>query len=144
MKVVAFVTWVGIGLLTLVVSSGAQPAIYRCVEAGGVVYTDRPCEGAADPREIDDSRVTVYTPPPVVRSSSKAKPAKPTKPITDKRARSVRSADLDRHRARCARLDQGLRDVRSKMRTGYGVKEGERLQARQRQLNEQRRIQKCG
>jgi hypothetical protein len=30
------------------------------------------------------------------------------------------------------------------MRGGYGAKEGERLKARQRQLNGQRRTQKCG
>lgn len=148
MKVVAFVPWVGIGLLTLAAASGAQPAIYRCVDAGGVVYTDRPCEGGADPHKIDDSRVTVYASPPGAGSSAtanvgKAKAGK-AKPKTDKRSKAGRAADADRHRARCAKLDQGLRDVRTKMRAGYGAKEGERLQARQRQLNQQRRMQKCG
>lgn len=54
-----------------------------------------------------------------------------------------RLPDPAKHKAACARLEQGLRDVRSKMRTGYGAKEGERLKQRQRQLNNRRRLEKC-
>jgi hypothetical protein len=55
-----------------------------------------------------------------------------------------RAADPAVQQSKCAKLEQRLRDVRSKMRGGYGAKEGERLKARQRQLNGQRRTQKCG
>jgi hypothetical protein len=48
-----------------------------------------------------------------------------------------------KHQATCGKLDQSLREVRTKLRTGYGVKEGERLKARQRQLAERRRTEKC-
>lgn len=136
MKVAVFAV-----LVSLAHASDAQPAIYRCAGDDGVVFTDRPCDGGADPHEIDDSRVTVYTPAPGAERASTAAPSKPPKAT---RAKPGRAADPDRHRTKCARLDQGLRDVRTKMRSGYGAKEGERLKARQRQLNQQRRTEKCG
>lgn len=139
MKIATFVP--GILLSALVQTSVAQTAVYRCVGDSGVVYTDRPCATGADPHEIDDSRVTVYTPPPAVERASAPSPA--ARPKTS-RAKAGRAADPARHRLQCAKLDQALRDVRTKMRSGYGAKEGERLKARQRQLTERRRTQKCG
>jgi hypothetical protein len=131
----------GTGLLIFMQPVGAQPRIYRCAGAGIVVYSDRPCEPGADPHEIDDSRVTVYTPAPTAERPSAAPSAKPSR---SKRTHTRHTADPGQRQARCARLDQGLREVRTKMRTGYDAREGERLKARQRQLNEQRRAQKCG
>lgn len=66
--------------------------------------------------------------------SVEAGPSKTERAVTAREQRQMK----------CAKLDQSLRDVRSKMRAGYGVKEGERLKARQRQLAGQRRMQKCG
>lgn len=131
----------GISLLMLADAPGAQPAIYRCIGEDGVVYADRPCEGGADPHELDDSRVTIYTPAPAVERPTVTKPARQPE---ERRPQARRVADPDAHRAKCASLDQRLRDIRTRMRTGYGVKEGERLKARQRQLKEQRRAGKCG
>lgn len=111
--------------------------IYRCTDQGGTIYSDRPCAENADPHEIDDSRVTVYSP---VAPGSRAASAKPAKA---KRARTGQLPDPAKHEATCARLAQGLRDVRTKMRTGYGAKEGERLKERQRQLDNRRRLEKC-
>lgn len=140
MKVATPAIALGIGLLVPVWSSGAQPAIYRCAGAGGVVYTDRPCESGANPHEVDNSRITVYTLTPAAERASAPTPTKQSK---GRRAQPGRAADPAEHRTKCAKLEQGLRDVRSKMRSGYGAKEGERLKARQRQLNERRRAQKC-
>lgn len=136
---------IGVGsiLLTTAHAFAEQVAIYRCAGDGGVVYTDRPCAGGADPHEIDDSRVSVYTPAPGAGRAAAATPSNPSKAKPAKPSKPGRAADPDRHRAKCAKLDQGLRDVRTKMRSGYGAKEGERLKTRQRQLNEQRRTQKC-
>lgn len=120
--------------------SGAQTTVYRCAGDDAVVYSDHPCEPGADLHEMDDSRITVYTPQPIAERAA-AVTAKQSKAS---RARSGRAADPAQHRARCDRLDQGLRDVRTKMRSGYDARQGERLKARQRQLNEQRRTQKCG
>ncbi|MDY6946089.1 MAG: hypothetical protein SXG53_10245 [Pseudomonadota bacterium] len=133
--------WLGIGLLMVARSSQAHPPIYRCESAGGVVFTDRPCGSGASPHEVDDSRVTVYTPAPLVERAPAPTASKQAKA---KRAGPGRAADPAVHQAKCARLEQGLRDLRAKMRGGYGAREGERLKARQRQLNEQRRTQKCG
>lgn len=119
----------------------AQPVIYRCEGEEGIVYSDRACDAGADPHELDDSRVTVYTPAPVAKHALPATPAKRSKAG---RSKPGKAADPEQQRLKCARFDQGLRDVRMKMRSGYGAKEGERLKARQRQLNEQRRAQKCG
>jgi hypothetical protein len=112
--------------------------IYRCTDQGGTVYSDRPCAENATPHQIDDSRVTVYTPAPM---GSRA--AAKTKPTQAKRAKAGRLPDPAKHEATCAKLEQGLRDVRTKMRTGYGAKEGERLKERQRQLDNRRRTEKC-
>lgn len=131
----------GFLLLICVLVSDAQSVIYRCESEGGVVYSDRACEADADPHEIDDSRVTVYTPEPVADRAPPARAAKPPKP---RRAKPKKAVDAGEQQSKCARIEQGLRDIRTRMRAGYGVKEGERLKARQRQLSEQRRARKCG
>jgi len=130
-----------LGSLLWTQSLGAQVTIYRCAGETGPVYSDVPCAQDADPHEIDDSRVTVYEPAPaeqrhVMKASAKPAKAKPPK--------KNRQADPAKHRRTCAKLDESLRDVRTKMRSGYGVKEGERLKARQRQLDRRRRLEKCG
>jgi hypothetical protein len=119
--------------------AGAQTTIYRCSDEGGTVYSDRPCAAHAETHEMDDSRVTVYTP----EATQARSPAKPP-PSTAKRPKSARLPDPAKHRIACAKLDQSLRDVRTKMRTGYSAKEGERLKGRQRQLEQRRRLEKCG
>jgi hypothetical protein len=148
MKITAF----GLFVLGFAHVSGAQPAIYRCTSESGLVFSDRPCAAGADAHEIDDSRVTVYKAPPEASGGSgtaSKRTARSQAPARSKvgRSKAARGADPAKHQAqhqaRCAKLEQGLRDVRTKMRTGYGAKEGERLKARQRKLNEQRRTQKC-
>jgi hypothetical protein len=98
----------GIGLLILVHASGAQLAIYRCDSAGGVVYTDRPCESGANPHQVDDSRVSVYTPSPVTPRASASTPTKQPQP---RRAKAGRAVDPAEQQAKCDKLKQGLRDV---------------------------------
>lgn len=138
------VAMLGMALLTLgltLVVLGESPTIYRCDNNGAAIYSDRPCAADAVVHENDGSRVTVYAAPP----STGAVPSRSSKPAAHK-AKSARPAGvgLAQRRAQCAKLDQALRDVRTKMRTGYRVKEGERLKARQQQLSERRRSQKCG
>lgn len=145
-KVAIYPVVLGISLLMRADTPGAQTTIYRCAGEKEVVYSDHPCDDRADPHEVDDSRMTVYTPleitpEPRAASVSVNEPARQPK---KRRLKSEAAADPGDHRTLCARLDQRLRDVRTKMRTGYGTKEGERLKTRQRQLNEQRRREKCG
>lgn len=128
----------GIVLLTIGMQPASAQAIYRCDTDVAVIYSDRACAPGAKPHEIDDSRVTVYESPPTAERAAKAASNTTRKPKT----RKV-TADHEQRAARCDKLNDSLRDVRTKMRTGYGVKEGERLKARQRRLTEQRRAEKC-
>ena len=137
MKWMSCLALLALGLPSL--GAADAPAIYRCDDGGAVIYSDRQCSPGARPHEIDDSRVTVYDAPPTPQRSSKAA----SKPV--RRATKNRKVDSDHEQraVRCDKLKDSLRDVRTKMRTGYGVKEGERLKARHRQLTEQRRSDKC-
>jgi hypothetical protein len=82
----------------------------------------------------------VYTP----AAANKQPPAQAVaRPVKAKPAKQARVADPAKHRLACARLEQALRDVRNKMRAGYGAKQGERLKMRQRQLDQRRRLEKC-
>lgn len=130
-----------LGSLLLTHSVEAQTPIYRCTGEAGTVYSDRPCSADAGRHEIDDSRVTVYTPAPADKQRSTKAAARP---IKARSPRQARLPDPAKHRLACAKLEQSLRDVRTKMRTGYGAKEGERLKMRQRQLAQRRRLEKCG
>lgn len=125
--------------LALLSSIAGAETIYRCESAGGPVFSDRPCAADAAVHATDDSRVTVYDALPI---SKRASEPRSRASAAGKSTRKSAAAD-ERHRVACAKLEQSLRDVRTKLRTGYGVKEGERLKARQRQLAERRRTQKC-
>jgi hypothetical protein len=138
----------GVALLSFLVEStlaGAQ-TIYRCESTGGLVFSDRPCAADAEIHKTEDGRVTVYDAPPISKHASKPR-SEPTMARSAQKSAAARVKDLAKHQARhqaaCARLDQSLREVRTKLRTGYGVKEGERLKTRQRQLAERRRMEKC-
>jgi hypothetical protein len=121
------------------VGAGDAPAIYRCDDGGAVIYSDRPCSPGANQYEIDESRVTVYEAPPAAQRAPKAT----AKAVPLARKNRKVDSDHEQRAARCNKLKDSLRDVRTKMRTGYGVKEGERLKARHRQLTQQRRSDKC-
>jgi hypothetical protein len=129
-----------LGSLLLTHSVEAQTTIYRCTGEAGTVYSDQRCAADGAAHEIDDSRVTVYTPASTDKRPSMTAAAKPKKAKAPKRAQLPDPAE---HRLTCAKLEQSLRDVRNKMRAGYGVKQGERLKLRQRQLDQRRRLEKC-
>lgn len=129
------------GLALAVINSLAGAAtVYRCESAGRVTYSDRPCAPDAVIHESDGSRVTVYDAQPI---SKRAPQSGPRVANTTKSVQKSAAAAHAKWQASCAKLDQSLREVRTKLRTGYGVKEGERLKARQRQLAERRRAEKC-
>ena len=129
----------GLALLSSTSSLAAAATIYRCESAGGLVFSDRPCAANAEIHKTDGGRVTVYDAPPISKRASAPRPK------VSNAARSARKSAAARvkHQAACAKLEASLREVRSRLRTGYGVKEGERLKTRQRQLAERRRTEKC-
>lgn len=123
-------------------SISSAETIYRCETAGGLVFSDRPCATDAEIHKTDDGRITVYDASPISERAS----APRSKPAVTKSAQKRAAAQAKhqaRHQAACAKLTQSLREVRTKLRTGYGVKEGERLKTRQHQLAERRRTEKC-
>jgi len=130
--------------LVLLNTAVAAATIYRCESESGLVYSDRPCAAGAEIHTSDGSRVTVYEAPPISERASepRSKLSKTTKSTAAKSARKSAAADAKRQ-VTCAKLEQSLREVRTKLRTGYGVKEGERLKSRQHQLAERRRMEKC-
>jgi hypothetical protein len=136
-----------LALLSFVVESGqgrfdtvaAAATIYRCKSADGLVFSDRPCGADAAVHETAGSPVTVYDALPISKRAS----APQSKVKTAARSAGKGATAAARHQATCARLDQSLRELRTRLRTGYGVKEGERLKARQHQLAERRRTEKC-
>jgi hypothetical protein len=131
-----------IGLLAVALAAadlGDTPTIYRC---GGehVVYSDRPCGADASTHPIDGSRVTIYEAPSAQHASAPTPKKAASRPSNTGRKAA---ASHEQRQAKCNKLNQSLRDLRTKMRTGYGVEEGERLKARYRRLTEQRRAEKC-
>jgi len=126
------------GLAFLSAVAGAE-TIYRCASADGLIYSDRPCAADAEVHEADASRVTVYDAPSISKRASEPRP----KAKSVSRSVQKSAAAYAKHQANCAKLNQSLSEVRTKLRTGYGVKEGERLKARQRQFAERRRAEKC-
>ncbi len=136
MKIARTLCTGGLALLSTVAGAGT---IYRCESATGLIYSDKPCAADAVVHEGDGSRVTVYDAPSI---SERASEPRPKAAIASKSLRKS-AATYAKRQANCAKLNQSISEVRTKLRTGYGVKEGERLKARQRQLGERRRAEKC-
>jgi hypothetical protein len=131
------------GLIAFLSSSVGAETIYRCESAGGLVFSDRPCAANAEIHKTDDGRVSVYDAPPISKRAlePQSKPARPGQ--SAQKSAAAHARHQAKHQATCAKLTRSLREVQTKLRTGYGVKEGERLKTRQRQLAEQRRTEKC-
>jgi hypothetical protein len=116
----------------------AESTVFRCVVNDVVTFSDRPCGDDAKTYEPDDARFSAVTAPPTSKPAASLRAAKP------KRIKSGSiAADQMKHAESCARIDRSLRDIRSKMRAGYDAKQGERLNERQRKLNQQRRDERC-
>ena len=119
-------------------AQAAGMTIYRCIENDVVTYSDRPCGSTIDTYEANETRINILevTPP------SATKPARASPKRKKSGGGSIAAAQA-KHTENCARIDRSLRDIRSKMRSGYDVKEGERLKDRQRKLSAQQRELRC-
>jgi hypothetical protein len=118
--------------------AGTRP-IYRCEVRGQSVFSDRPCGTDASAYEADTARVSITESVPVI-----AAPATESKPATRRRGSAGGSdAARARHAATCERIDAGLREIRARMRAGYSAKQGEKLKARQQELQVRRRAARC-
>jgi hypothetical protein len=112
-------------------------SIYKCEVGGVLTFSDRPCGPQAELHQLDDAVVNTYDAPPVVPRTSKPKAA----------AKQSTSHRADSHQAKraetCARVGRSMKEVRSKMRSGYSAKEGERLRERLAKLKDQQRGSRC-
>jgi hypothetical protein len=132
--------------LLLVTASICEPAlatrnavaIYRCHVNGVLTFSDRPCDSAAEVHKIDIDGINTSAAPTLPNASRKAKEAPPKQ-----KSGSARSPDPAKAAQACDRLEQSLRDIRSKMRSGYKASEGQRLQERQTKLKNQLRLARC-
>jgi hypothetical protein len=135
-------------------AEAAEPkprTLFRCTLGGVTTFADRPCGDTTEERaqaqavalrpDIIDRRDAS---PPARWDTSKALPspapsATSVQEVTDR----LLAASRQRHAQTCRRIEAALRDIRSKMRAGYTMQQGERLRARQRTLNSQRRAEQC-
>jgi hypothetical protein len=114
-----------------------ERAVFRCVTGDLTTFSDRPCDAAAEPYVFDPTRVTTYPAP--VRPSPSIKSVD-VRPQPKSRAQSDAR---DKLAEKCARMQMALKDIRSKMRSGYTAAEGERLRSRKSKLESERRAAKC-
>lgn len=136
-----------LGFCALAIGAAAIPpstlasdrAIYRCEVNGQLTFSDRPCAPAAQRYEIDPADVNTYEAPVVSRAP---RPSRAKRQVT--RSNSDSLTQLAKQKQTCERLARGLKDIRSKMRAGYKVGEGEKLKARQQKLKSQLRLARCG
>lgn len=120
--------------------ASGQSQVFRCTMDGVTTFSDRPCGTDAEAYESDGARISTFQAPPVT-ATSKSSPKR--RAIESKRKNASIAIAQAKHAERCARIERSLRDIRSKMRAGYGAKQGERLNERHRKLTAQRREQRC-
>ena len=113
-------------------------AVYRCVVDEVVTFSDRPCDAEAKHYTPESEWVSMVD---VTKSSTTPSRAAARKPARAPGA-SIAAAQA-KHKEECARMEESLREVRSKLRAGYDVKQGERLKERNRKLNAQLRAKRC-
>jgi hypothetical protein len=128
----------GLLLMFTAMEAFGSDSIFRCTIDGRTVLTDRPSD-AMNCQPLNAPTSNTFTPAPVSRTVSK--------PDAAPRPRAVEhdsiAADQLKAKQRCERLEQRLDQVADKMRSGYTVKQGEKLRAQKEQLEVSRRIERC-
>lgn len=114
--------------------------IYRCSEGGVVTYSDRPCGPSIEAYSWSTSEPT---PTPTTAPAKAARPRESAEPRA-RRTRAARPAARAETRGNdCQRVASELRQLKSRMRAGYGVAEGERLRDRQRAARARQQELRC-
>lgn len=125
--------------------SAGTRTIFSCEIAGVRTFSDRPCGSAVqspatEPGTIELGPLNILESPALSAVSAPAKAGQPSVP----RAAAVSSAARRTAKAEaCGHIQQSLRKITSKMRSGYTAKEGERLRERKKDLEEKRRARRC-
>jgi len=128
--------------LTAAASSGAGAiearVIYRCKADGVTTLSDRPCVPGAEVYLPDDSRISSYEP-----SEAAGHPKPPAQQAKKKDRQKPAAAQASKRATECERVNGSLRDIGRKMRSGYSVREGERLREQKARLEKKRRAGHC-
>jgi hypothetical protein len=145
--------------------------IFKCKIDGVTTFSDRPCGQDAQPQALDAAAINTYAPPagvprerPPDRSPSGAGAgarerlpdrspngagagARERPPDRSPNGAKPTTARDDRSEAKrkesCSRYAKGLKEIRSKLRSGYTAKEGERLRMRAEKLKDSQRQYRC-
>jgi len=135
-----------LGLLLIARIGGATEQgaarIYRCDIKGQINFTDRPCEHAPG-AEVQLSPVNSYQSEAGPGLQSRKTVASARSKPREKRPESI-AEEQQKKKQRCQRLADQLDGIRFKMRSGYTAEQGEKMRDRQRQLERQRRSERCG
>ncbi len=118
--------------------------VFRCQIDRQIVFSDRPCGSAVESTEVHLTANNTYR-----NSDSAPTPAKTSRAPNHSASRSIErlsnsiAAEQLREKQRCQRLSDQLDTIQAKMRAGYTAQQGERLRERRRQLEQQRRTERC-
>ena len=135
------VQWIATVLLVLLCAfeAFASDGLYRCEKDGKIVLTDRPGTDA-DCRPLKVSSSNTFQAPPTAAK----KPAASKKQVAVERRSAESIADEQmKAKQRCERLQLRLDEIATKMRNGYTLQQGERLNERKRSLEAQQKIERC-
>lgn len=124
--------------LTVNADPAFPTAVYRCVVNEVVTFSDRPCDAGAKHYTPESEWVSMVD----VTKPSTTPGRVPSRKPERAQASSIAAAQA-KHKEECTRLEEALREVRSKQRAGYDVSEGERLKERHRKLNADLRAKRC-
>jgi hypothetical protein len=126
--------------LLLVASTANKPAhtteIYRCVsDDGAISFSDRICQ------QVAQQKITVEPMPIVGWEKVEAVPYK-KRSRRKKPGRNSDAAKLAKNTSKCVKTRAQIEKINSKLRAGYTIKAGERLNERLREL-ERFRFRNC-
>jgi len=110
--------------------------VYRCRTEAQTILADRPCGENAERIEITTDAGNAYTAAP-----PKSPPGRP--PVARPPANGGSALQLERQQERCRRLGSEIERVRSQLRAGYRVRQGEKLRERLRRAKRELRDAHC-
>ena len=141
------------GAQVLLAAENVVTTIFKCKIDGVTTFSDRPCGQDAQPQTLDPAAINTYAPRtqdrPPDRSPSggaqeRLKNRNPGGASAGAALKGTRDAQGEAKRKEsCARYARSLKEIRSKLRSGYTAKEGERLRMRAEKLRDSQRQGRC-
>lgn len=121
---------------------GMAAEIYRCTVDGKVVLTDH-ATGHCEPLVMQPANLAQASKPKIPSETATHSKDKVV-PLSRKQHESESIAARQiAARQRCLRIDDQLKDIQVKMRSGYSLQQGEKLRERERSLRRKWRTEGC-